>query len=693
MPDTRLRHAFFSPQSIALIGASADEKKLTARPQRFLQRFGYTGKIFPINPGRREVLGLTAYPDLASAPGPIDHAMIMVPAAHVPDAVERCCEAKIPVATIFSAGFAELGEEGLAIQQRMVKTARAGGLRLLGPNCMGMINVGDAIPLTVNAVIELEPLIRGPLGVVSQSGSMLGSLLSRAQARGLGFSKLVSVGNECDLGVGEIAGLMADDDATKAILLFLETFRDADELAKAARRAHAAGKPVVVYKLGRSSVGRQVATTHTGAMTGPDEVADAFFCEHGIIRISTIEALFETPQLVMGHKPPAGKRVSVVTGTGGAAAMVVDRLGEIGADVVGPSAECLSGLAAKGIHISDAPLTDIPMGQSEGGRYAAILSGLLGSDHCDAVVSVVGSSSLANPQVLVDRVLSAEHRERKPLAVFLAPRADNGLKVMQENGVAAFRTPESCADAVYAYLRWRAPGERPAGDPSVTVPAAAVTATLAGRRVNEAEAGCLFSAIGIPVVEQRIVKSVDEKVDIAGPCAIKILSADIPHKTDAGLVALNVGTAQIASTVARLFVEAQDRFPAAAIDGVLVQRMERGLAEVIVGYRRDPEVGPVVMLGMGGITAELQKGRAVRIAPVTLETAKAMIEEVPGLAVIRGFRNLPLGDRDALARAIRAISQLACLEGATVEEAEINPLIVKAEGEGVTAVDGLVALS
>ena len=373
--------------------------------------------------------------------------------------------------------------------------------------------------------------------------------------------------------------------------------------------------------------------------------------------------------------------------------MVVDRLGEIGADVVGPSAECLSKLAAKGIHISDAPLTDIPMGQSEGGRYAAILSGLLGSDHCDAVVSVVGSSSLANPQVLVDRVLSAEHRDRKPLAVFLAPRADNGLKVMQENGVAAFRTPESCADAVYAYLRWRAPGDRPTGDPSVTVPAVAVAATFAGRRVNEAEAGRLFSAIGVRVAEQRIVKSPGEKIDFTGPCAVKILSADIPHKTDAGLVALNVETAQIASTVAHMFAEAKARFPAAAIDGVLVQRMERGLAEVIVGYRRDPEVGPVVMLGMGGITAELQMGRAVRVAPVTLETAKAMIEEVPGLAIIRGFRNLPLGDRDALARAIQTISQLACLEGVTVEEAEINPLIVKAEGEGVTAVDGLVALS
>ena len=412
--DSTLRKAFLQPRSVALVGASPDLKKNNSRPQRFLKRFGYSGRVLPINPSRSEVLGVTAYPDLRSAPGPIDHAFIMVPAAAVPGVIEQCCELRIPVATLFTAGFAELGNEGLARQRDMVKRARAAGMRILGPNCMGLINVHDRIPLTVNAVIEREELVPGPLSLISQSGSMTGSILSRAQARGLGFSKLISVGNESDLGVGELTEMLVDDEDTGAILLFLETFRDAGKLAEAARRAYAAGKPVIAYKLGRSGVGRSVATSHTGAMTGPDEMAGAFFREHGIIRVDTFEGLFETAQLVTGHKPPLGRRVSVVTGTGGAAAMVVDRLGVLGAEVVGPSPEVIATLAQKDIEVSDAPLTDIPMGRSEGGRYSTILSTLLASDHTDAVVSVIGSSA-QNPQTIIERVLAAEGRDAKPL--------------------------------------------------------------------------------------------------------------------------------------------------------------------------------------------------------------------------------------------------------------------------------------
>ena len=229
--NDRLRNAFLSPGTIALVGASADTTKNNSRPQRFLEKHGYPGRVLPINPGRKEIFGLPAYPDLRSAPGPIDHVLIMVPAPAVPDVVDQCCELKIPVATIFSAGFAELGGEGLIRQQRMVAAARKAGLRLLGPNSIGLVNVQGRVPLCANAILAQEPLVSGGLSVVSQSGSTLGTLLSRAQGRGLGFSKLVSVGNESDLGVGEIAGLLADDPDTSAILLFLETFRDADRLA------------------------------------------------------------------------------------------------------------------------------------------------------------------------------------------------------------------------------------------------------------------------------------------------------------------------------------------------------------------------------------------------------------------------------------------------------------------------------
>ena len=686
--DTTLRKALFEPRSVALVGASPDLSKNNSRPQRFLKRFGFSGRVLPINPTRTEVLGERAYPDLRAAPGPIDHAFIMVPSKAVPEVIDQCCELRIPVATLFTAGFAELGNEGAQRQREMVRKARSAGVRLLGPNCMGVINVHDRIPLSVNAVIEREELVPGPLSLISQSGSMTGSVLSRAQARGLGFSKLISVGNECDLGVGELAQMLAEDEHTGAILLFLETFRDADNLAAAARRAFDAGKPVIAYKLGRSGVGRRVANSHTGALTGPDEVANAFFREHGILRVDTFEGIFETAQLVMGHRPPRGKRVSVVTGTGGAAAMVVDRLGVLGCDVVGPSPDVIRRLAEQDIEVSDAPLTDIPMGRSEGGRYSAILSALLTSDHTDAVVSVIGSSA-QNPKIIIDRVLNAQPRDAKPLGVFLAPRADDALVQLQRSGVASFRTPESGADAVNAYLNWKAPGVRPEGAAAVAE-ASRMARRYSGATLTEREAGVLFAALGMTVVEHRVLADASTPVDLPGPFAVKLLSPDVLHKTDAGMVKLDVSHEALAATAEGMLAEARVRFPKARIDGVLVQPMERGLMEAIVGYRRDPEIGPVVLVGVGGIAAEVRKSTAVRVAPVTLETAHEMLEEIAEFALLRGFRNLPRGDCDALAAAVEAMSHLARLEGRIVLEAEVNPLIVKRQGEGTVAVDGLV---
>ena len=689
--DSALRKAFLQPRSVALVGATSDLKKVNSRPQRYLKRFAYGGRVLPINPSRTEVLGERAYPDLRSAPGPIDHAFIMVPASAVPEVIDQCCELHVPVATLFTAGFAELGKDGQQRQDDIVAKARAAGLRILGPNCMGLINVHDRIPLSVNAVIEREELVPGPLSLISQSGSMTGSILSRAQARGLGFSKLISVGNESDLGVGELADMLVDDADTGAILLFLETFRDADRLAEAARRAYSAGKPVIAFKLGRSGVGRRVATSHTGAMTGPDEVANAFFREHGIMRVYTFEGLFEAPQLVMGHKPPRGKRVSVVTGTGGAAAMVIDRLGVLGADVVGPSREVIAKLAATDIEISDAPLTDIPMGRSDGGRYSAILSALLASDHTDAVVSVIGSSA-QNPQIIIDRVLSVEGREAKPLGVFLAPRAENALVQLQQSGVASFRTPETCADAVNAYLNWKVPGEQ-LDAPDDAAATSEVAARFTDTRLSERDASKLFEALGIRTAQHLIVTTGKEPIRLPGPFAVKLLSPGILHKSDAGMVKLDVKSDAVFAEAQRMLNDAKQRFPTTRIDGVLVQQMERGLAEVIVGYRRDPEVGPLVLLGIGGIAAELRRSLSVRIAPVSLDAARAMVEEIRELQVLRGFRNLPRGDCEALARAVRSMSLLSQLTSRIVADAEINPLIVKAEGQGVVAVDGLVVFA
>jgi len=681
-----LARALFAPRSIALVGASADPAKLASRPQRVLRRHGYTGTIVPINPTRGEIDGDRAYPRLRDVPERVDHAFVLVPAGAVPDVIADCAEARVRVATILAAGFAETGEAGRRRQAQLVATARQAGVRLIGPNCLGIVNVHGQLTLSANAVLEREVLRPGGLSVIAQSGSMLGAIITRAQERGLGFSKLVSIGNESDLGVGELANLLVDDPDTQAILLFLEAFRDAPMLAVAARRAYAAGKPIIAYKLGRSPVGREIATTHTGAIAGPDDVAEAFFRAHGILRVEVFEALFETAQLVLGHRPPRGRRVSVVTVTGGGAAMVIDRLGCAGIDVVGPTPEIIAGLAEKKIQIPPATLIDLPMGRADGGTFSTILSALMRSDHCDAIVAVQGSSATYEPELTQSRMLEAE-LGRKPLATFLAPRAPETLNLLQNAGVAAFRTPEACADAVRAYCDWRAPlpdASAPLPDAAAAALRAAADAPLTERTAAEA-----LAALGIEFAPTQVIRSGRDAVSLAYPVVAKVLSPDIPHKTEVGGVELGIADrGELAIRVEAMLARVRSRAPQARIEGVLVQSMQQGLAEVILGYRRDREVGPVVMLGVGGVLAEVAAGHAVRMAPVSLETAHAMIEAVPGLAAIRGYRNRPRGDLPALARAVRALSLLACLDAPTVLEAEINPLIVRPDG--VVAVDALL---
>lgn len=683
---SRLAQALFAPRTIALIGASGDARKNTSRPQRFLRKHGYTGRIIPINPGRSEIFGDQAYPDLAAVPEAIDHAFIMVPADAVAAALEQCVAKKVPVATVYSDGFAETGAEGRRRQQRLLEIARSGGVRLVGPNCIGLISTRPACALTVNAVMEFAQVKAGPLAIVSQSGSMIGGLLSRGLGRGVGFSKLISVGNEADLGVGEITDLLVDDPHTGSILLFMETIRDAAHLTRAARRAYAAGKPVVVYKLGRSEVGQDLAASHTGAMAGGDEMADAFFRANSMLRVDVLETLFELPALVTGQKPAARHRVAVMTTTGGGAASVVDRLGTFGVDVVAPTDKVIANLAQKNIRIGAARLTDLTLAGAKKEIYSAVLNELLASDHCDLVLAVVGSSAQFQPQIAIEPILEADRRG-KPLAVFLAPHAEASLNLLAEAGVAGFRTPESCADAVRAWRDWRPPVQAPAPDANRLAAAGELLDRSA--RINEYGACRVFAALGVPQAPSAVIATPGQKADVGFPAVAKVLSPDIAHKTDAGGVALNIGdAASLRVAAADIVQRVRAKHPDAAIDGILVQSMEKGLAELILGYKRDPQVGPAVVLGVGGVLAEIYHDFALRLAPVGAAEAARMIEEVKGLALIRGYRGLPRGDLVALAAAVAAFSQLAELP--QIAEAEINPLIVKAEGKGVVAVDGLI---
>ncbi len=643
-----LAQALFAPRAVALVGASGDAGKNTARPQRYLKKHGYAGRVVPINPTRSEVLGERAYARIADAPEGIEHAFVMAPGEAVEQALEDCGLRRVPVMSVYSDGFADAGVEGAKRQARLAARAKQLGVRLLGPNSMGVVNLPGRMALTVNAVLEMDSPPAGTTSIVSQSGTMLGTVLSRGAARGLGYAKMVSLGNEADLGAGEVVELLASDPDTRVILLFLETVRDAPSLAAAARAAHAAGKPLVAYKLGRSALGQALARSHTGAMAGSDAAMDAFFRDSGIVRVDMLETLVEIAPLLAGRRPPhlaRAPRIAVVTTTGGGAASVVDRLGLHGIETVAPG--------------SDAPIIDLTMTATPQ-KYAAALDALLESPECDGVLAVVGSSAQFHPQLAVEPIVAAK-RSSKPLAAFFTPHAEGSLRLLAQAGIAAFRTPEACADAFAAYFAWRAPRIAPQLPPVVL-------------------SRDFRASLGIAVPQSQVARAPDFAHAVPYPVAVKIHASGVEHKTELGGVILGVRDRDEFLEKARSLRCAE----------VLVQRMESGLAEAIVGYRDDPLIGPVVLVGAGGILAEVYKDYALRIAPVSVAEAEEMIAEVKGLALIRGFRNLPRGDVRALAQAVAAMSRLALVAGRPVAEAECNPVIVKASG--AVAVDGLIVM-
>ncbi|KAI3590352.1 Acetyl-CoA synthetase (ADP-forming) alpha and beta chain (plasmid) [Cupriavidus sp. U2] len=688
-----LARALFTPNAVALVGASADEKKNTARPLRFMRKHGFQGRVFPVNAGRSEVMGLQAYPSVSALPESIDHAFVMVPGPQVAEALEQSAARGARVVTVFSDGFAEVGEAGMAAQQALAERARELGVRLLGPNSIGVVDVHSGAVLSVNAVLEMDTLQRGPVSVISQSGSMLGALLSRGAARGLGFAKLVSVGNESDIGVGELVDLMVDDAATEVILLFLETIRDAAVLGPALRRARAAGKPVLVYKLGRSEQGEALAQSHTGALAGNDAAVDAFLRKHGAMRVEMLETLFEAAPLALRyarHVPALTRapRVAVVTTTGGGAATVVDRLGLANVEAVPPPESFVAHMAERSVKIRQTPIIDLTLAATSA-QYRDLVEQMRLSDWCDAVLCVVGSSAQFHPQLAVKPIVEASGVGSKPLLSFLAPEAPQSLQLLQAAGVPAFRTPESCADALACLFR----GAHVGADAAESCKPVAWPANLPKQGdLSELEAATVFGALGVPIATAELVTEGALQHAVPYPVVAKICSRDILHKTEIGGVQVGVrDNAELAAAADRLMSNARRGAPEARIDGILVQRMEDRLLELLLGFRNDPLVGPMVMLSAGGITAELHRDVSLRPAPVTPDEARQMIDEVRTTRLIRGFRGLPHGDVDALADAIVRFSHLAAVQGVAVAEAEINPLFVRADG--VVGVDCVLRLA
>ncbi|MEZ5737110.1 MAG: acetate--CoA ligase family protein [Novosphingobium sp.] len=677
--------ALLRPRSIAIVGASANLKKNNSRPQRYLAKHGYEGEVYPVNPGYETLFDLPCYPSVAAVGKPVDHAYLMVPTEAIEASVRDCIEAGVRCASIFSGGFAEGGAEGEARQRRIVDIAGEGGLRLLGPNSLGVINPNARISLSANAVLERPRMEPGRIGLVSQSGSLIGALISRGQARGINYGTLVSVGNECDLSVGEIAMMMLEDQELDAVSLFLETLRYREDLEAMAWKAKEVGKPVIAYVLGQSDLGRSLAQSHTGALACDSVAMDAFIADMGIARVNLFESLIEAPGLLACKPKSVGRRVAIVTTTGGGGALVADNLGARRIDVVPPDEALRTTLLGHGLDIGDSPIVDLTMGGTREEVVDACLGALVMRDDVDLVVMVVGSSSEFYPDLAV-KPLAKWADAKKPVAAFLCPNADESLQLLQECGLPAFRTPESCTDAIDAYLTWRDPRPLPRQPAKITI--------AGDGNLNEQDSLALLRRLGVETARGVILRSGDPLPrDLHYPVVAKVLSDRIAHKSDVGGVVLGIESLEALEQARKaILANVEHHLPGVQPDGILVQSMHDGLGEAIVGFHNDPLVGPVVMVGMGGVLAETYRDVSVRLAPVDTETARAMVAEVKGFAGLRGERGQARGDLEALAQIVVALSHLATEKGAVVAGAEINPVKVGAEGRGAIAVDGLVNL-
>ncbi|HEY3641686.1 MAG TPA: acetate--CoA ligase family protein [Xanthobacteraceae bacterium] len=694
-----LAQALLAPRSVAIVGQSNDAGKTAGRPLKYLQQAGYAGRIYPVNGRRETVLGERAWPSLAALPEVPEHVYIVTGTQDAVEAVQDCGRLGVKIATVLADGFTEAGEAGAArVAQLRDVTART-GLRIVGPSSLGVVNLRAKVMLTANAAFDEHPLPAGRIFAASHSGGMIGALLSRGLARGIGFAGLISVGNEVDLSLGEICAATLDDPAIEGYMLFLESLRHADTLRAFALAAARCSKPILAYKLGRSFEARELAVSHTGALAGEDDVAAAFLADCGMARVDTLDGLIEGMPLLArvpmrarvaeGARPP---QVGVVTTTAGGATMVVDPLAVRGVRIEPPSAATLARLAAAGIAVKPARLIDLTLAGTRYESMKAALDVIVTAPEFDLVLAVVGSSARFHPDLAVKPIIDCAG-SAKPLAAFLVPDAPAALAALSRAGVPNFRTPEACADAIAAALRRREPRLLTAPTRSADLGDGASPGDGGGWG-DELETHGLLDRLGIaraPTIAIDVNVTRVPALPFPYPVAVKL--AGIAHKTDIGGIVLGVPDSDaLLAAIRQIRASVAERQPGTTVDRVLVQPMISGLGEILIGYRVDRDVGPLVMAAAGGIFTEIDRDRSLRLAPVDLATAHQMISEVRALTRLAGYRGLPAGDLAALAQAIVALSRLAVMDGPAILEAEINPLIVRPAGLGVVAVDTLVKL-
>jgi acyl-CoA synthetase (NDP forming) len=692
----------FHPRSVAVIGASSDPHKIGGRTFRYIRDNWKDGPLYPINDRYPEVQGVPTLPSVRDLPLGVDLAFVIVPAPHVPEAVAACAERGVHTLVIFSSGFAEMDEAGRAAQEAVTATARQAGIRVVGPNCMGVMNVRSGLWGTFTGAFDYEPPLPGRVGMVSQSGAFGIYAYMVARERGLGLSLWVTTGNEADVDVADCVEFIADDPETDVIIVYMEGARSRAKLERALAKARARRKPVVVLKVGRTEVGAVAASSHTAALVGADAVYDALFRRYGVHRADTIEELVEVAYAASRGSFPAGRRLGLVTVSGGVGVLMADAAGQAGLEVP-PMPEAVQRKLKALIPFAAVrnPIDTTAQMINNLDLIRENLAVMLAEGGVDAVVLFLSSVG-TNPRMLEALAAPlAELRRLHPQSLVLLsglfPR--NVASRLEEHGYLVCKDPSGAVRAVAALAAFQEAFAREEGaDAPPTLPAG--LPALPASAPNEIEAKRLLAAAGIPVVPERLVSGTDaasaEEAAAAAealgyPVVLKIVSPDILHKSEMGGVLIGLDSAEaVRAGHATLLERARAHAPDARIEGVLVAPLVRGGVEVILGVKRDPVFGPVVMCGLGGILVEVLKDVALRIAPFGEAEAHAMLRELRGYPVLEGVRGQPPADVPALARALALLSAFAHHHRDTLESLDINPLLVLPAGQGAVAVDALL---
>jgi acetyl coenzyme A synthetase (ADP forming)-like protein len=693
--------AFFKPESVAVIGASRDPEKLGYAVVFNLKEAGFPGRIYPVNPKADEILDLQAYPSILDIPDSIDLAVVVIPYRFVPSVLEQCGQKGVKAVVVITAGFREAGREGLEREMELVEIAKRFDLRLIGPNCLGVIDT--ATPLNASFAPGTPP--SGPIAFMSQSGALGTAVLDMAMAGRIGFSKFVSLGNKADVSEIDLLQALADDEESKVILIYVEGVPDGQEFIRVAGRV-SRKKPVIAIKSGVTASGSRAVSSHTGSLAGSEAAYKAAFRQAGVIRATSMEALFDYA-LALAYQPlMQGDRIGIVTNAGGPGILATDALEHAGLEIPRLSGQTVVALEDYLPGAASAANPVDVLGDALADRYEHAIELVLNDPNVDGVMVIVTPQAMTEIEATAELVGRLAQGADKPvLGCFMGEaRIGAGVDILRKYGVPNYPFPERAAAALAAMSAYRRELERPIFEPQPCDTCIPVVRALfdkvrsEGRvSIGDLEAWEVLKAYGFPIPESRLAKTPDEAVAIAEeigyPVVLKIASPDILHKTDVGGVKVGLATAGDVRDAFELMNYRAERYvPGAQIWGCQVQQMVRGGREVLLGMSRDPQFGPLVAFGLGGIYVEALKDVAFRVAPFSRQEAAEMIREIRSFPLLEGVRGEPPADFEAMVDSLLKISRLVT-DFPEIVELDINPLMVFDEGGGAMAIDMRLVLA